>query len=146
MTAGRNDKGQFLFIEARWTLDPLTGCWVWLLHTTKKGYGRMNYKGRNRYAHRVLYEQMKGEIPAGKILDHKCRNPICVNPDHLEPVTIAVNNRRGLKTKLTQENVNEIRELHRTRSSRYGWRTEVKARFGIGNSQITRIISEKQWR
>jgi hypothetical protein len=47
-------------------------------------------------AHRVAYEDRIGPIPKGLVLDHLCRDPLCVNPFHLEPVTLKVNNRRGL--------------------------------------------------
>jgi hypothetical protein len=45
-------------------------------------------------AHRVAYELVIGQIPAGLELDHLCRNVVCVNPAHLEPVTRAENMRR----------------------------------------------------
>lgn len=46
-------------------------------------------------AHRVVYEHELGPIPAGLTLDHLCRVRSCVNPAHLEPVTIGVNVLRG---------------------------------------------------
>lgn len=45
---------------------------------------------------RWYYEQVRGPIPAGLHLDHLCRNTMCVNPDHLEPVTQRVNTLRGI--------------------------------------------------
>lgn len=46
-------------------------------------------------AHRYAWITLVGEIPAGLHIDHLCRNKVCVNPDHLEPVTPRVNVLRG---------------------------------------------------
>lgn len=45
-------------------------------------------------AYRWSYEYHRAEIPAGLHLDHLCRNPGCVNPWHLEPVSPLENMRR----------------------------------------------------
>lgn len=76
------------------------GCWIFTGHKDKKGYGRIGVqqspgKWKNRRAHRVSYELLVGPIPAGLQLDHLCRVPSCVNPDHLEPVTNRENGLRG---------------------------------------------------
>ena len=47
------------------------------------------------YAHRWSYEALVGVISAGAHLDHLCRVPLCVRPDHLEPVTVRENVRRS---------------------------------------------------
>ena len=47
-------------------------------------------------AHRVVYEALRAPIPVGLTLDHLCRNRLCVNPKHLEAVSLAVNIRRAL--------------------------------------------------
>lgn len=78
-----------------------SGCWEWQGYILKSGYGQIASRVRptpsgTRLAHRVSYELVKGEIPDGLQLDHLCRNKICVNPDHLEPVTRHENVRRGL--------------------------------------------------
>lgn len=65
-----------------------SGCWQWTGHTaTTKGYGKIKRLGKVTGAHRHIYNLYKGAIPDGLELDHLCRNPSCVNPDHLEPVT-----------------------------------------------------------
>jgi hypothetical protein len=63
-----------------------TPCWVWG-RVTRNGYGRADLAGRTVQAHRLSYEAHNGAIPEGMELDHLCRVPACVNPDHLEPVT-----------------------------------------------------------
>lgn len=69
-----------------------SGCWEWIGARTPLGYGRV---GTLDYAHRKYYERAHGAIPDGMDLDHLCRNPSCVRPDHLEPVTRGENLRRG---------------------------------------------------
>jgi hypothetical protein len=64
------------------------GCWEWQGARNDLGYGQLALAGHKRvYAHRFSYEKFVGPIPAGLQLDHLCRNPPCVNPTHLEPVT-----------------------------------------------------------
>lgn len=75
--------------------EPNTGCWLWAASTTPRGYGEFGQGGKIRRAHKWLYEQTRGHVPVGLVLDHKCRTPSCVNPEHLEPVTQRVNILRG---------------------------------------------------
>jgi hypothetical protein len=70
-------------------------CWIWQRATNEHGYGSKRIAGREYRAHRVVYERERGDIPEGLELDHLCRVPACVNPDHLEPVTHAENIQRG---------------------------------------------------
>ena len=72
---------------AQYIPEPMSGCWLWTSWVDRHGYGRLKKDGRMKLAHRASYEMTKGEIPAGLEIDHLCRNPSCVNPDHLEAVT-----------------------------------------------------------
>ena len=54
-------------------------------------------RGKTVYAHRLVYEMTVGPIPKGLCIDHLCRNTVCCNPAHLEPVTNGENIRRGRK-------------------------------------------------
>jgi hypothetical protein len=64
---------------------------------TRKGkqHGVHRKGGKNVLAHRLSYETFVGPIPIDKQLDHLCRNRLCVNPCHLEPVTQRENILRG---------------------------------------------------
>ena len=82
--------------------EPNSGCWIWLLssrlsgRTRKIEYGSVSFLGKARAAHIVAWLIFKGEMPHGLLLDHLCRNTLCVNPAHLEPVTNRVNCLRGV--------------------------------------------------
>ena len=80
-------------------VDATGDCWVWLGDSWDGRYGRMkigpNRARRSVAAHRASYEAFVGPIPDGLTLDHLCRNTKCVNPEHLEPVTMRENTLRG---------------------------------------------------
>lgn len=77
------------------------GCWEWNGAKTNEGYGKIRVNGRLLLAHRYGYLRFVGPIADGLQLDHLCRNPGCVNPDHLEPVTGRENTARGLNRSVT---------------------------------------------
>jgi hypothetical protein len=74
--------------------DPETGCWEWLGGKHPNGYGLVYGRKKTYRAHRISYLWFKGDILADG-LDHLCRNRPCINPDHLEPVSVRVNVLRG---------------------------------------------------
>jgi hypothetical protein len=71
-----------------------SGCWEWL-GAPRNGYGALTVGGKTQYAHRLVYELLRGPMAAGLVIDHLCRNTMCCNPMHLEPVTRGENVRRG---------------------------------------------------
>ncbi len=88
-------------LDSFWSrVDKTSGCWLWTGSVLNSGYGQIATRLRptssgTRLAHRVAYELLVG--PIGDLqLDHLCRNRLCVNPAHLEPVDAAENTRRGL--------------------------------------------------
>jgi len=67
-------------------------CWIWRGYL-QNGYGYFaagetrKWTRASGYAYRLLV----GPVPDGLVLDHLCKNPPCVNPAHLEPVTQQIN-------------------------------------------------------
>lgn len=83
--------------HSQYAPEPNSGCWLWL-GSLSSGYGKFTV-GKERQAHRVSYVLHVGPIPEGLEIDHLCRTRQCVNPDHLEAVTAAENNRRAAAAK-----------------------------------------------
>lgn len=75
--------------------EPNTGCWLWLGTIDFGGYSQIKFNGRSVSAHRVMYELVNGELPSEVHLDHLCRTRSCVNPEHLDEVSLVENVARG---------------------------------------------------
>jgi HNH endonuclease len=99
------------------------GCWIVTSHKPyKDGRVRLRDNGKLTYAHIVVYKRVHGDIPDNKVVRHKCDNPQCCNPDHLELGTQADNvqdryeRNRSAKgsvngnSRLTEDGVREIRK------------------------------------
>jgi len=61
----------------------------------RDGYSRRRHAGRLWLEHRWTYTQVRGPVPTGMTLDHLCRRKNCVEPFHMEPVSLQENIRRA---------------------------------------------------
>ena len=121
-----------------------TQCWVWQLGTSIRGYGLVKRHGKRQQAHRFYYERDRGPIPPCEapdwlVLDHLCKVHPCVNPEHLELVTQAVNRRRGTQKSLTEEAVRAIRASMETQAV-------LAERFGVAPSCISEARRAVSWK
>lgn len=108
-------------------------CWYFAGTIDGQGYGRIKTtRERSAEAHRVLYEIWVSEVPEGLVLDHLCRIRHCVNPAHLEPVTIKENILRGRAARLGSRT-----STHCTGGHRY-----VEGSFYIRNDNGSRRCRE----
>lgn len=125
--------------------DPETACLVWIGSRNEKGYGKVGEPGRgSAYVHRVVWEHLHGPIPDGMVVRHRCDNPPCCRPGHLEIGTYSDNandaverglwNRPPLKT-----------ECHRGHSLTDPENVYVKA-SGVRVCRACRTISQRAWR
>lgn len=88
------------------------GCWEWAGNKTTRGYGRVRWNGAGEYAHRVSYMIHYGSIPDGMVVMHKCDNPQCTRPDHLQIGTQADNVRdRDMKGRYRQPSREKIKKV-----------------------------------
>ena len=73
-----------------------SGCHRWCGSLTAGGYGNFSANAQPIHAHRFAWWVKHGALPEPPfVLDHICRNRWCVNPEHLEAVTMSVNYFRG---------------------------------------------------
>lgn len=73
--------------------DPVNGCWNWLGRMNGR-YPLINVGNHEWLAHRYSYGTFIGGHEPGLTLDHVCRSPLCVRPDHLMPMTLLSNTRK----------------------------------------------------
>lgn len=69
--------------EAKFSVCPESGCWLWTGARHPRGYGRIRIRGRSVAAHRYSWELHRGPVRCGLHVLHRCDTPACVNPDHL---------------------------------------------------------------
>jgi hypothetical protein len=117
---------------------PEDECWPWRGSKTTWGYGQLILPGGGKaWAHRVAYKMFHGPVPLGLVVRHKCDNPPCVNPAHLETGTTADNARdkalrHRVPSKLSDDQVREVRAAGGTYRS-------IGTKYGISASAVCLI-------
>lgn len=93
------DKKLFDRLMSRVWINPLTGCHIWQGQTDGKPdpYGRVSYKSVTIGAHIAMWKSVFGRIPKGYDVDHGCNTRLCINIEHLKPVTVLKNQRLKAK-------------------------------------------------
>ena len=116
------------------------------------GYGYFTFENARRRPHRLSHEWHVGPIPEGHVIRHKCDNPPCVNPRHLETGTLGDNNRdrsergrsargeRGSNAKLKDAEVIEIRENQGIVPG-----AVLADRYGVSRATISSIFNRRNW-
>ena len=105
-------------------VDTSGDCWNWIRGKDSDGYGNAWHNGKSWKAHRLSWSLVKGDIPNGLCVCHRCDNRSCVNPDHLFLATSQENtadrNRKGRqaigdnmkRSKLNPDKVRKMRKLY----------------------------------
>lgn len=130
-------------------------CWPWVGCTSKSGYGKTFFEGKDWRTHRLIWFFETGFKP--EVVMHKCDNPQCCNPIHLQAGTIALNNldrlRKGRSakqkgelhglSKLTERDVLSIRRTYAQEQISYA---EIGRRFGIRRETARDIVVGRRWK
>lgn len=131
-------------------------CWKWKGTINSRSYGVIGIAGKRYLIHRVIFSLLLGSIPTGFVVRHKCDNPSCCNPFHLEPGTQKDNigdmMKRGRgnfvvgvqngKHKLGPDQIVEIRFLAQSGMSQQ----KIAKRFNSSSSNIESVVNRKTWK
>ena len=116
-------------LDRFWSKTNLVGpCWVWKSAKNNKGYGFFHLGDKVVLAHRLSYQMYYGLVPKDKELDHLCKNTLCVNPTHLEPVTHKENTMRGDTITSDFSKRTHCKNGHEFKGDDFYWRSDGKGR------------------
>lgn len=80
---------------AKTDLNGPGGCHLWLGSVTGNGYGRFYWQNNpNWQPHRLAFALANGEVDLTLTIDHLCQTRLCINPDHMEQVSLRENGLR----------------------------------------------------
>lgn len=135
-------------------------CWEWFGSFQSSGSTpAMNFNGRVKPARRHIAEQLGLDV-VGKVVTCKCRNYMCVNPDHIMVITRArlqaltakelayannparvkkISDKARARSRLTMQIVEQIRAAE-------GKQRDIAARFGVSQTTVSVIRRGEAWR
>ena len=119
------------------------GCLEYIGRTTR-GYGRINWKNKAVYTHRLAYELKHGFIPQGMHVCHTCDNPLCCNTNHLFLGTHA-DNMKDMCLKNRQSSRLTEKDVLAIRSSILPIK-ELSKQYNISIQHTYDIISKRKWK
>lgn len=130
-------------------------CWIWDGNKPGGRHGHFCMEGTTVKAHRWIYQFLREPIPDGLVVRHRCDNPQCVNPSHLETGTYADNtadmymrgrapNRKGSNHPLAVLSDEDVRAIRRMAGcGKPQW--AIARQYGISRQQAGKIIRRESW-
>jgi hypothetical protein len=150
-----------------WTVDEETGCWIGDGGRREDGRKKVLVDGRTLYAYRWMYEQEHGPIPPGCVIHHRCRDPRCLNvehmivttqPDHLSqhmsgiPKSAEANAKLGETQQRKKQESGQARvtprgvQVIRSMSEAGKTRREIADYFGVSRKLIDEVVRGRSYR
>jgi hypothetical protein len=147
-----------------------TPCWVWKAGRHDRGYGHFSVKNKTVRAHRLSWLIEHKFIQRGFFVCHRCDNPSCCRPDHLQlglqednmrDMQIRGRSARGdrhgssthpesrprgsnnVAAKLAELDIIAIREIYTSRSASY---QDLARMFHVSKSLIRHIVLRSVWK
>lgn len=110
------------------------GCWVWQKNSTvRRG-------SQNHSLLRAAYLELVGEIPSGQVVSTTCKNPMCVNPEHL----YLCKHGEALSKATSKMDADKVRAI-RAMSAEGKSLSYIGNHFGIKPSAVSLIVNRKRW-
>jgi HNH endonuclease len=129
-------------------VEGMSECWE-----TERDRQIFSFQNHHSIGHRIAFTLEYGEIPDKKLVRHKCDNPKCINPTHLELGTHQDNmndrNERGRtckgdkhhSAKLTDDLAKKVFEANGKKTL-----TEIANEFGITKQSVSKIWKKQSWK
>lgn len=127
-----------------------TGCWNWKLSTNSSGYGKINYKGKLLYTHRLSYFIWNRSLDKRDVC-HTCDNRICCNPMHLFQGTRKENMNDALVKNRVQRGSDRHNTIFTEKDIVYIFNSsemqkDIAKKYGVSPATIGKIKRRETWR
>lgn len=131
-------------------------CWLWTGNKPDGRYGHFSVGGKAVKAHRWIYGLLCEAVPDDAVVRHRCDNPSCVNPRHLEPGTLSQNtrdaidrgrwpDRQGEKHPLAVLTEVEVRQIRRMAACG-NTHAKIAERYEVSPKHIGKIVRRENWK
>lgn len=147
------DKQRFC---SKLSIDEIAQCWIWQGSKNGNGYGAFWLGRQNKPAHRISLQIFTGiKLHYYDTVMHKCDNPMCVNPSHLQIGNqkdnmhdMIAKNRKVVGeacnfSKINEETVRTIRAEYKTGTIK---QNRLAEKYNLSQTNISDIIRNNIWR
>ena len=137
-----------------WTITE-SGCWEWNGSRNKSGYGVLNIENKILRVHRLAYTTWVGPIPEGQVVRHKCDNPPCMNPEHLElgtqndnltDIQLRGHHSRGEDRYNSKLNARQVLDIRKRYSEGCITQKTLSLEYKVSVQTIAAIIQRRNWK